>query len=347
MKKYNNILVHSLVNLGDVLLTTSAVALLKQCYPQAKISMMVRPAVADILQDNPLLDEVIIYDYKAKHKSVKSMLAFTKELRKRKFDVSISFDRKLRPALLTMLAGIPVRVGPERVFNDKPSWITMLYTHTIKVQHDIVNNLQAETYQAIIRGFTGCQGNAKPVTGKITAANLANAQALFSTLPAKRHRIALCVKGTFALKTWPGDRFAQVVDILSQRYDAAFFIIGAPEDRQYADKVASLTKVPVANFCGKTTLRDLVALFEQTDLFITVDTGAMHIAATTKVPIVAIFGCTSPKRWHPLSDKSKVLFRNLDCCPCAIPEDACPEHKCMDIAVSEVVEAVETGHFLR
>ena len=65
-KQYKNILVNSLVNLGDVVLTTSAIALLKQAYPQAKITMLVRPVVREAVENNPVIDEVLIFDYKSK-----------------------------------------------------------------------------------------------------------------------------------------------------------------------------------------------------------------------------------------------------------------------------------------
>lgn len=339
MREYRNILVHSLVNLGDVLLTTSAVALLKKQYPKATISMMVRPMAAEILQNNPVIDEVIIYDYNGRHKPIAKMLAFARHLRARQFDLSISFDRKLRPALLCMLAGIPVRVGPDRVFDDQPSWVTTLYTHTITIPHDIINTQQAETYQAIVRGLTGCFDSMQPVIGTIMPEHEQKAKSLLDTLPMSKVRIGLCVKGTFALKNWPQQRFAQVVDELVDQYDATFFIIGAPEDRTYAAEVIAKANTPIANFCGQTSLLDLAALLQQIDLFITVDTGATHIAATTGVPMIVIYGCTSPNRWHPISDKAVVLSTNESCCPCEKPEHACPEHKCMNaICVSEVIE---------
>jgi len=342
MQLYHNILVHSLVNLGDVLLTTSAIALLKREYPHAKITMMARPMVKDILENNPLIDEVIIYDYRGKHKPISKMLEIIGVLRVKKFDLCISFDRKLRPAVLCMLAGIPVRVGPDRVFDDKLSLVTKLYTHTIKIPHDIINTHQAETYQAIIRGFTGCQGTMKPVISKVTSIHESKAQHLLNTLPLRKTKIGLCVKGTFALKNWSQERFAQLVDALAAQYDAAFFIIGAPEDKEYAAEVIAIAHTPIANFCGQTSLLELVALLQKTDVFITVDTGATHIAATVGVPMVVIYGCTSPKRWRPMSDKATVLSTNEPCCPCAIPPDACPAHGCMQkISVDATSKAVQ------
>lgn len=341
MQQYRNILVHSLVNLGDVILTTSAIALLKREYPQAKITMMARPMAKNILENNPIIDEVIIYDYKGEDKAIGKMLGLARILRAKKFDLCISFDRKLRPALLCLLAGIRARVGPNKVFDDKPSWITNLYTNTIKIPHDIVNTHQAETYQALVRGFTGCQGSMRPIIGKVMPIHENKAQELLNTLPISKIKIGLCVKGTFALKNWSQDRFAQLVDRLSSQYDAAFLIIGAPEDEEYAEGVIAKTNTHIANFCGQTSLLDLVALLKKTDLFITVDTGATHIGATVGIPMVVIYGCTSPKRWHPLSDKAVVISSEEPCCPCAISADACPGHMCMSkISVDAVLEAV-------
>jgi len=339
MQKYRNILIPSLVNLGDVLLTTAAIALLKKQYPQAKITMMVRPMAGEILQNNPLVDEVIVYDYKGKDKPISKIVALVRRLRAEKFDLCICFDRKLRTSVLGFVAGIPVRVGADKVFDDKPSLMTKLYTHVITIPHDIINTHQAETYQAIIRGFTGCHGSMQPVLGSIMPPQEERAKALLATLPMSKIRIGLCVKGTFALKNWPQQRFAELVERLATQHDATFFIIGAPEDKPYAAEVIAKTKTSIANFCGQTGLMDLAALLHQTDLFITVDTGAAHIGAAIGIPMVVIYGCTSPNRWHPISEKAMIVSSNESCCACNVSEDGCPEHMCMNnISVDQVVE---------
>ncbi|HWR38243.1 MAG TPA: glycosyltransferase family 9 protein [Patescibacteria group bacterium] len=342
MHQYQNILVHALVNLGDVLLSTSAVALLRQAYPGARITMMVRPAAAELVVNNPVIDEVIVYDYKSRHRSLRGLWHMVRLLKSKRFDLSVSLDRKLRPALLTWLARIPERVGPERLFDDKPSRVTGFYTKVISLSYDIINTLQVENVQEIVRGFTGAQGSADPVMADIQPENEAKRQRLFAELPLKKKKIALCVKGTFALKDWPQERFAALIDRLDEKQDAAFFVVGAPEDKAYADAVIAMTSVPVANFCGRTGLVDLAAVLKQSDLFITVDTGAAHIAATTGVPQVVIYGCTSPKRWHPRSARAHVLSSYEPCCPCSLAADACPEHLCMRrITVDNVVAVAE------
>lgn len=324
MTSYKNILVNALVNLGDVVLTTSAIALLRRAYPDAKITMLVKPVVRQAVENNPVIDDVIVFDYKAKENSIGKMMAMVWNLKNRHFDLSISFDRKLRPALLAWLAGIPVRVGPDKVFDSKPSRVTWLYTHVVPIQHDLETTLQAETYQSIVRGFTGRTDHAEPVFARITEDAANKAEALLQKLPSHEKTIALCVKGTFPLKTWPKEYFATVIDALAKKYNAAFFVTGGPGDRAYADEVIQAAHTPISNFCGETDLVTLAALFKKSDLFVTVDTGAAHIAATTGVPMVTMYGCTSPKRWHPISEKACALTSNEPCCPCSYRADECP-----------------------
>ncbi len=333
---YKNILINALVNLGDVVLTTSALALIKRHYPAAKITIMVRGVVADAVRNNPVIDDVIIFDYKAKKNSLSKMAAIIKEIKRRHFDLSISFDRKLRPALLTYLAGIPRRIGPSKVFDNNKSRVTWLYTDVIEINHDLNKTLQAETYQTIVRKFFDIEGHEKPVFANITSDNENKVDELFKRLPQTEIKIALCVKGTFPLKTWPKEYFAEVVKNLSTKFNAAFYIVGAPNDKNYADEVIaeikSTSNVNVENFCGETNLVDLATIFKKSDLLITVDTGATHIAATTGVKTIVMYGCTSPDRWNPINDNATVFTSRETCCPCSVKVENCssyPKPKCL------------------
>ena len=256
MKGYKNILVYALVNLGDVILTTAATALLRRAYPDAKITMMVKPVVQDAILGSPVIDEVIAFEYHARENSFGVMLRMAKELRRRKFDLAVSYDRKLRPALLAFLAGIPERIGPSRVFDDKPSRVTWLYTKTVPVTHDLDRTLQVETYMTIARGVTGGYGTARPAFARLREEDETAAEKLLAQVPEATKIVALCVKGTFPLKTWPKEYFGEVVRALAKAYDAAFFVVGAPGDRAYSEEViAEMAPVCALNFCGETTLR--------------------------------------------------------------------------------------------
>lgn len=319
------ILLHALVNLGDVVLSTSAAALLKQICHDVHITMMVRPFAKEIVTNNPVIDDVIIFDYKAKGKSFRTMWDMVKHLRREKFDACISLDRKLRPAILTYLARIPERVTADKIFDPKPSHIVNMYTDVVSMSADYEKMPQAENFQTIIRGWLHLDNvHARPVIGIPTKTNHQNVDGLINSLSDDKKHIALCVKGSFPLKTWPKEHFVELIKKLHDFYDADFFIIGAPSDKDYADEVIKLSSIDVQKFCGMTTLMDLAELFNRTSLFVTVDTGSLHIASTTTVPIVAMYGCGPADRWPPLTDKSRIVTTREECSPCHIPADACP-----------------------
>ena len=329
-KSAQKVLVHCLVNLGDVVLATSAIALLKQHFPQMRISMLVKPSVAEVLQGHPLLEEVIPLVYQPKERSWKQMLRFVKELQNRHFDLSISLDRKLRPSILTLLAGIPLRIGPDRLFDNKPSQIRRLWSHAVHTSDDFLNTHQSELFQDVIRGAFNVQGSAKPIIGAITNAHREKAKTLLATLPQGDKRVALCVKGTYYLKNWPQASFVALIDRLSLQSGVSCLLVGAPEDKDYAQKIADAAQTSVLNLCGATNLLELAALCRQIDLLITIDTGGMHIAATTGVPIIGIFRCVSARRWAPLCKKNYIAQCKLAECPPVDTPEKCPMKYCVE-----------------
>ena len=323
---YKNILISALVNLGDVVLTTGALSLIKQQFPATRITVMVKRVVSDAVLNNPVIDDVIILDYRSKENSLSKMFSTVKEIRRRQFDLYISLDRKLRPALLAFLARIPKRVGPDKVFDDNRSRVTSFYTDVVAIDHDLNGTLQAETYQKIVRHYLSIDGAAQPVFANITEQSRSAVDRLFNRLKHNALKIALCVKGTFELKTYPKEYFSHIVRTLDSEFDAAFFIIGAPNDRPYADEVIADIDLPVENFCGETSLVDLAEMFNRSDLFISVDTGAAHIAATTGVKMVVMYGCTPVERWRPINPNAIALSSREHCCPCSVKPDQCPSH---------------------
>lgn len=341
MRENANILISCTVNLGDVVLATAAVALLKQQYPKASITMLVKDSVAPILEDHPLLKEVLVLPNRPKERSLKKLWQFVGEIRRRRFDMAILLDRKLRPALLTWLAGIPVRVGADRLFDNKPSAIRHLYTDVVQVPNDFLNTHQAELFQSVIRGYFQCEGSAKPSIGNLSEVQRERAQAL---LPERRDgalRIALCVKGTYYLKDWPQEKWLELIARIDSTIDADYVIVGAPADAAYAAQIADKAKRPLKNLCGQTNLKELAAVIEAVDLFITIDTGAMHIAATRPTPVIGLFRCVSAKRWRPCSDAGDVLTVRLPECPAVTTPEECPMKYCVDrITVESMVERV-------
>ena len=336
-----NILIHALVNLGDVVLSTGAAALIKKNIPGAKITMMVRPIAKEIVENNSVIDDFIIFDYKAKGKSFKSMLNMIKEVKRRKFDICFSFDRKLRPALVCFFAKIPQRICAERLFDYKNSNITFLYNNVIKMPKDFINTHQADLFQEMVRRYFNIDGFEKPIIGKITDYHNNSADKLICNLK-KDIKIALCIKGTYYSKNWPIEKFLALINKLNNALSVDFCIVGAKEDFSYAENLISQTDIPIVNLCGKTGLLEYAALMKKMNLLITIDTGGMHIAATTEVPIVAIYRCVSSNRWMALSDNLIPISSSFESCDIRnfVAPEECPGCYCVkDIMVESVYKA--------
>lgn len=308
------ILINQLKNVGDVVLATSAIALIRKRYPDAWISLMVIPRVAPFFENHPLLNEVIPFTYKAKGKSFASMWHMLKIVRHKQFDVSISLDYRLRPALLVFLAGIPKRIAGEGMDQYKPKIKKVWYRYFFTELYPITNQgheHQAETFMKVVRPYLGLPDNATalPSLPISQEENKRKVKKLLNIVEDKENKkkILFCVRGTHPEKNWSPDYFARVIDQTRDLYNADCYIIGAPGDYSYGQNVADKCVGTVYNICGKTDSADLKPLCEHANLLVSVDTGTGHICATTETPLISIFLCTNPIQWRPLGNKATVL----------------------------------------
>jgi ADP-heptose:LPS heptosyltransferase len=143
-------------------------------------------------------------------------------------------------------------------------------------------------------------------------------------------------------RRWMEERFASVADRLTSYHDAVVIFVGSRSDIPLVEKIRSQMKSSSISAAGKTSLRQLGALLEQLDLFITNDSGAMHIATAAKTPIVALFGPEAPNRYDPYcaEDMKVVFWKGVECSPCLKIE--CSDLKCLkSITVEEVLTGAE------
>lgn len=139
---------------------------------------------------------------------------------------------------------------------------------------------------------------------------------------------------------WPLERFAEVARRLQEEFACDFLISGGPDDAPLAAALLEQGLRHAVVACGSTTLRQLVALLQRVDLFITNDTGPMHIAAALQRPTVALFGPGELNRFRPAlpAERVRVLRHEVECAPCALA--TCSHHSCMvHLQVEPVYEA--------
>jgi len=130
-------------------------------------------------------------------------------------------------------------------------------------------------------------------------------------------------------------------DKIHKVFGANILLFGGPEDRELGRRIAQMMQHPPVDLCGKTDLGEAIALIRMCNLFITNDSGLMHVAAALDIPLIAIFGSTNPVTTGPKGLNSRIVRIPVECSPCLKPK--CPKGhlKCMDqIDVDMVFEVV-------
>ncbi len=334
MSSYQNIIIFNLRKIGDTIMATAAASILRQAYPQAKITMLVKPLTRQIVENNPVIDEVLLYNYS--HKAKLSELRATASLLKaRSFDLAIVIDNKVRSALLAYLASIPVRVGFEKI-TLRNIYLKALYTKIYPIDYDFKATLQVKNHQIFLNRFT--QGNYEPKM-LLPQISTEDKKIIGQILPpTEKKKIALCLRSGVKFKDWPLKRFAAVVKALSERSEVAFYIVGSKSDYQYGEEFKKMVSCPLENLCGKTNLAQLGYFLGQFSLLLSVDTGTAHLAAAANLPVVVVFGGTSHLHWAPYGEKVCALAPQLACYPCSDKErKKCQGYPCLEAVKPQTV----------
>jgi len=342
MKIFHNILIVRTDRIGDVILTTPAVVALRQAYPKACITIMVTPATREIVDGNPNLDEVIVYEQKGAHKGFSGYWKFIAELRERKFDLAIIYHTKKRFNLICFLAGIPNRVGFQ---NNK---FGFLLTHKIKDTRPLGDKHEYEYCLEVLKHL-GVDARARELffplhqDSEIWVENFLRQNDLRGRDSQKLiavHPGASCIS-----KRWLPERFAELIEKLFWHYDAQIILVGGPETKSISDAIKSKVKASILDVTGQTTVSQLASLLKRCHLLISNDSGPVHVAVAVGTPVISIFGRNqaglSPTRWRPLGPKDIVLHREVGCEVC-LAHNCQIEFKCLwAITADDVLEAVD------
>lgn len=320
---------------GDVLFSTPFIRAVREHYPGSYIACLLHPRCIDILEGNPRLDEIIIYDEDLSHKSLLGKLKLINILRKKKFDTAFILHKSFTKALITMLAGIRERIG----YPTKNRGI--LLTKVIEEPAD--NPHKVEHFLNLARAVgINSSNRAYEFFIKDSDRNYIRAFLQKNGVIDPDFLVAICPGGNWDPKRWPKENFARLSDILIERFGAKVVISGAKKDIKLAEAIKALMKGKAITACGETTLKQLGALLEMADLVIANDTGPMHIASAMKTKLIALFGPTSPDITGPYGGGDcRVIFKNFSCeAPCY--DVACNDNRCMaEIAVEDVLKEVE------
>jgi heptosyltransferase-2 len=315
-------------------MTFPAIAAVRETLPAARVTVLVKPWVADLVRMHPAVDEVLVYERPGRHEGAGGILRLARELKARRFDAAILLQNAIEAAIIARLAGIPVRAGYSTDARG------LLLTHPVRLEAGIKAVHQSLYYVEMLEALGFTPSRAPLALTPTDAQRIAAEQHLVRFGIAGRRPIVGMAPGAAygPAKRWFADRFAAVADRLAERFSCPVLLFGSQGDRPSTEAVRSAAKTAIVDVAGRTNLGDAVALIARCDLFITNDSGLMHVAGALGVPTVAIFGSTNPKTTYPLGERTVLVRRPVDCSPCLKQE--CPaDFRCMDlVTVDEVLE---------
>ena len=347
--KVRTLLIRGTNWVGDSILSLPALKQARLDFPQAEITLLVLPWVAGIYEGCTAVDEILLYDRQGLHRGLSGKLRLIRELRERRFDAALLFQNAFEAAVLTRLAGIPVRAGYDR---DGRGW---LLSHRVAVDPRVSKLHQTYYYLDLLEQLLGRARTATSLEPRPMSAFAAEAMPdITLTVSAGRkhaartrlqshgvdfNRTVVGVNpGAFygSAKRWLSERYATVLDRLINERQASVVIFGSPNEVAIAEAIQSGMRSRPVILSGRTELSELIAMIACCDLFLTNDSGPMHLAAALRVSTLAIFGSTDEIATGPMSPAAVVLNKRVECSPCLLRE--CPiDHRCMTRITAEEV----------
>jgi lipopolysaccharide heptosyltransferase II len=346
------ILLLRLREIGDVVFTTPAIRGLRERYPDAYLAYVVQRTAAPVVAHNPHLNEVIVTPGRRGLAGLRDDVALAAKLRAARFDTVIDFHSGPRSSLLAWLSGAPVRVGYDVPGRGWMFTVRVPRPREIRSRHAVEN--QWDLLDAI--GIPTPDARRSPVEMVVDhgAADIVRGRLDQAGVRSGDHVIVVHVSAGNPFRRWPLDSFSSLVAQLVQA-DASrrVIVISGPSERAAAAQVIDRARAVVAPACaerlldcGEFDLDELRALVDRAALFIGGDSGPMHIASTSAVPIVGLYGPTLPVRsapWRSSAWPSEAAeVGGLPCRPCDQRTCVPGDFRCLTwLTPAQVADAAE------
>ena len=340
-KSSKRILVRGPNWLGDAVMCEPALRGLRRLFPDAQITLLVKPAVAELFAGHPALTRVLTYDTEGHHSGVSGKWALAGQLRRQGFDLAVLFQNAFEAAFLTFLAGVPRRYGyatdgRSLLLSNRVAVPDLrMLLHQVRYDWDLLKPLGL-TGDPLAPELVVSPEEEQAMAGRFAQGGLTATDVVVGVNPGSTYGGA---------KRWLPERYAEVTERLcrtireSREQQVGVVIFGAKGEERLGQEIAARLSSRFLVLSGATTIRELMAAVKRCALLLTNDTGPMHIASAFQVPVVAIFGPTDWRTTSPFGSGHAIVRQPVDCAPCLLRE--CPiDHRCMTrVSVDQVYEA--------
>ena len=308
-----NILILQTGFIGDVILTTPVISVLKEYYPDASINLITTPVAAELFKSDKRLSKIIPFDKRKKYSGIRGFFSFLKIIRENRFDAVFSLHKSFRTSLLMLFSGIPLRYG------FKESKLSSVYTKVSSrksYKHDVLRNL------AILKNIgLKVEEISRPMSLQFDSKALNKVNDLIKDLRNK-NIIAVAPGSVWKTKRWTEEGFSKLITALIEDYSV--ILVGGKGDFEVVQKILANLGEEIKkssfflNLVGELNLEESAALISQSDAVITNDSAPLHMASSFQIPTVALFCATVPEfgfgPW--MTDHEIVEVDGLSCRPC-------------------------------
>ncbi|MFA6637204.1 MAG: glycosyltransferase family 9 protein [Candidatus Omnitrophota bacterium] len=294
MENVRKILLVSLSNLGDIILTTPVFVMLSENFPGSRIDVIAGPPGKSIFSAHPRSGRIIV---RKRRQTIRERVEELIGIRKEKYDIIVDLKNSFLPFIGGARRGLPSISGRFRTGHMADVHLRAIKNLDIDVSAPPrffipVSLEEKEFVSGIMKGKNVAEGS----TGKIVTINPG----------AKSH-----------IKRWSIEQYAGITDLLEKELGCRVFIVGGEEDREIAGGILAISRGSSArDLTGKTSIGALYEMISRSDLVITNDSGPMHLASAAGTPTIALFGPSNEKKYGPLAPGSVVLAPEVDCRPC-------------------------------
>ena len=317
IKDIHSILLIQLGDIGDVVWATPTFRAVKQAYPQANVSVLLRESFGSLLEADPHIHK--IFEVKRCRgnliKKMKEQIRFLRTLRQEHFDLVFDLRSDDRGAYMALLSGAQIRAA---LLYRGLKWRNCLFTHLVDPPASkeriygaaeqsirIVREFGIDTKDTIPKLWVS--EKVKKRVEKLLEGDGVTAVSRWITLnPFSR----------WEYKEWGYEKWVQIVDWLWEEYEILTVIVGAPEERGKSIDIVNKCKGRIFNLTGRTSLDELAGVLSLSSLHLGVDSAAPHIAAAVGTPTITIYGPSEWLVWAPIGETHSVVTPDCDCAPC-------------------------------
>jgi len=313
--------------LGDIVHSMPALGALRRRFPEASIHWVVAKGLEPLVENHPMIDEVVIFDrraWKKKRHFAKNVLAtgaFVKRLAGEKYDLVVDLQGLLRTGLIVKATSARVRLG----FRGAREGATIFYTHRVAVDwkshHAVVRYLK-------LLEILGCDSSKV----EFTLFPFERETPLLAELPEKF--AVMAPSAGKPANRWHAERFGVVAANLAM----PVVVVGTSVDAEIADILVANSKGNAVSIVGRTDIPGLAAVLAKADFVLANDTGPAHLAAAAGTPVATIFGPANPERTSPYGERNLVISvtKDLQCSPCN-RKVKCEAWTCMESLSPDIV----------